>query len=238
MKKALVSGASSGIGKEISKKLLQKGYEVFGIGRDFSKCNIKDKNFYPLLCNLKDKKELHRFLQDYKKENISILVNCAGFGKFAPHEEISVSDIEDMIQVNLTAPLLLAKTFLRTLKRNRGYIFNICSISGIKQAPFGAVYGATKAGLRHFGSSLFVEARKSGIKVININPDITNTPFFNELNFGVTNDPLSFIEPTCIADIVEEVLNKKDGTVITDITIEPQLFKIDKRKDKGVRIEK
>ena len=230
MKKALVSGASSGIGKEIAKKLLLNGYKVLGIGRDFAKCDIKDKDFYPLVCDLKDKKELHSFLQKYKKEDISILVNCAGFGKFAPHEEISISDIEDMVQVNLTTPLLLTKTFLRTLKKNRGYIFNICSISGIKQAPFGAVYGATKAGLRHFGSSLFLEARKSGIKVVNINPDITDTPFFEKLNFGVTNDPLGFIEPACIADIIEEVLNKKDGTVITDITVEPQLFKIDKKR--------
>ncbi len=229
MKKALVSGASSGIGKEISKKLLLLGYEVLGIGRDFTKCDIKDEYFHPLVCNLKEKKELHRFLQDYKKEDISILVNCAGFGKFAPHEELSIKDIEDMIQVNLTAPLLITKTFLRTLKKNRGYIFNICSISGIKQAPFGAVYGATKAGLRHFGSSLFVEARKSGIKVVNINPDITNTPFFDDLHFGITSDPLSYIDPTCIANIIEEVLNKKNGTVITDMTIEPQLFRIHKK---------
>ena len=230
MKKALVSGASSGIGKEISKKLLLLGYEVVGIGRDFAKCDINDNNFYPLVCDLKNKKELHSFLQKYKKEDLSILVNCAGFGRFAPHEELSINDIEDMIQVNLTAPLLLTKTFLRSLKKNRGHIFNICSISGIKQAPFGAVYGATKAGLRHFGSSLFAEARKSGIKVININPDITNTPFFDKLNFKATNDPLSFIDPVCISNIIEEVLNKKEGTVITDITIEPQLFKIDKRQ--------
>ena len=237
MKKALVSGASSGIGKEISKKLLLLGYEVVGIGRDFTKCDIKSDHFYPLVCDLNNKKELHTFLQKYKKEDLSILVNCAGFGRFAPHEELSINDIEDMIQVNLTAPLLLTKTFLRSLKKNRGHIFNICSISGIKQAPFGAVYGATKAGLRHFGSSLFAEARKSGIKVININPDITNTPFFDKLNFKATNDPLSFIDPVCISNIIEEVLNKKEGTVITDITIEPQLFKIDKRqrsKDKDL----
>ena len=230
MKKVLVSGASSGIGKEISKKLLLLGYEVLGISRDFTKCDIKDEHFHPLICNLKDKKALHRFLQDHKKEDISILVNCAGFGKFAPHEELSIKDIEDMIQVNLTTPLLITKTFLRTLKKNKGHIFNICSISGIKQAPFGAVYGATKAGLRHFGSSLFAEARKSGTKVVNINPDITNTPFFDDLHFGITSDPLSFIDPICIANTIEDVINKKEGTVITDITIEPQLFKIDKKR--------
>jgi short-subunit dehydrogenase len=124
---------------------------------------------------------------------------------------------------------LITKSFLRALKRNRGYIFNICSISGIKSAPFGAVYGATKAGLRHFGKSLFLEARKSGLRVVNINPDITDTPFFNDLNFKPSNDPLSYIKPQSIANLIEEILGK-DELVVTDITIEPQLFKIEKRR--------
>ncbi len=229
-KKALVSGASSGIGEEISKKLLTLGYIVLGIGRNFDKCTIKNSNFIPIYCDLSNKKEVHLFLEKYKKEDISLLINNAGFGKFAPHEEISLKDIEDMVFVNLTAPLLLSKNFLRSIKKNKGYIFNICSISGIKQAPFGVVYGATKAGLRHFSSSLFNEIRKSGAKVVSINPDITKTSFFDSLNFSPTSDPLSYISPKCIANTIEEILNKKEGTVITDITIEPQLFKIDKKR--------
>jgi len=230
MKKAIITGASSGIGKEIAKTLLTLKYKVLGVGRNFDKCGINNKNFTPIICDFKDKKALHRFLEEHKKEDISILVNCAGFGKFAPHEELSMQDIEDMVQVNLTAPLLLSKTFLRAIKKNRGYIFNICSISGIKQAPFGVTYGATKAALRHFSSSLFAEDRKSGMKVISINPDITNTSFFDKLHFKPNTDPLSFIEPSCIANIIKDILDKKEGTVITDITVEPQLFKIDKKR--------
>ena len=229
VKRALVTGSSSGIGKEIAKKLISLGYEVLGVSRDFDKCDIKSENFIEIEYDLSDNKELHRFLEKYKKTDISLLVNCAGYGRFAPHEEISIKDIEKMVYLNLTAPLLITKSFLRALKRNRGYIFNICSISGIKSAPFGAVYGATKAGLRHFGKSLFLEARKSGLRVVNINPDITDTPFFNDLNFKPSNDPLSYIKPQSIANLIEEILGK-DELVVTDITIEPQLFKIEKRR--------
>ncbi len=227
--KALVTGASSGIGKEITKKLLSLNYEVLAVGREFNKCDIKDKNFTVYTCDLSDAKSVHIFLESIKKEDISVLVNSAGVGYFALHEELSIKNIEKMIYLNLTTPLLLSKTFLRVLKKNRGYIFNICSISGIKQAPFGAVYGATKAGLRHFSSSLFSESRKSGLKVVSINPDITNTNFFQNLNFFPSDDPLSYIKPECIAEIIEDILNKREGTVISDVTVEPQIFKLGKK---------
>ncbi len=230
MKKAVVTGASSGIGQEIAKKLLSLNYKVIGIARDFKKCDIADDNFEIHQNDLSDKKSLHQLLEKLKKEDISILVNSAGFGIISPHEEISVKDIEDMVYLNLTTPLILTKLFLRKIKKNRGHIFNICSISGIKSAPFGAVYGATKAGLRHFGNSLFEESRKSGTKVISINPSITDTSFFKNLHFEPTDDPLSYIKPNCIAEIIEEILNKREGTVITDITIDTQLFKIEKNK--------
>jgi len=233
--KALITGASSGIGKEIAKKLLSLNYKVLAISRDFDKCDILDKNFITYTCDLSDTACVHTFLQDIKDKDISILVNSAGIGYFAPHEELSIDNIEKIIYLNLTLPLLLSKVFLKTLKKNRGYIFNICSISGIKQAPFGAVYGATKAGLRHFSSSLFAENRKSGLKVVSINPDITNTNFFHKLNFFPSDDPLSYIEPSCIAEVIEDILHKRDGTVISDITIEPQIFRLNKRKYKNTK---
>ena len=67
MKNVVISGASSGIGKEIAKALLSCGYKVLGIGRNFKQCSIKNENFIPIVCDLSDKKELHRFIETYKK---------------------------------------------------------------------------------------------------------------------------------------------------------------------------
>ena len=229
MKSAIVTGSTSGIGYECTKKLLQIGFTVYGIGRDFKKVKFQHKNFIKIELDLSNTKEIKNLKNQIDSKNLHILINSAGFGSFAPHEELKYEIIEKMINVNLTAPLLLSKLFLRDLKKNRGYIFNINSISGIKPAIFGATYGATKAGLRHFGTSLFQEARKSGLKVININPDITKTSFFDTLNFKESDDPLSYIEPTCISNLIETILNQREATVLTDITIQPQKFIIKKK---------
>ena len=226
MKNAIVTGASSGIGKACCKKLLEIGYRVYGLARDFDKCEISHDSFIKIEIDLTNTDEIKK-LQNH---NPSILINCAGIGYFAPHEELAYEQIAHMIALNLTAPMLISKHFLRELKQNSGYIFNINSISGIQPALFGAAYGASKAGLRHFGISLFKEARKSGLKVININPDITNTPFFDDLHFMPTVDPMTYIEPSDIADIVENVLKQRKGTLMTDITVEPQKFQINKKK--------
>jgi short-subunit dehydrogenase len=162
--------------------------------------------------------------------NLSLLIHAAGIGHFAPHEELSVQQIEEMIHLNLSAPLLLSRCYLRALKKERGFIFNINSISGIEPALFGAAYGASKAGLAHFGTSLFKEARKSGLKVININPDITKTAFFDNLHFQESEDALAYIEPEDIAQVICDVLKQREGTVMTDITIQPQKFQIKKKK--------
>ena len=232
MKNAIVTGASSGIGLACAWKLLSMGYKVIGISRDFSKCNCDHHNFVHITCDLTKKEEMLALSHKIDKANTFILINAAGVGHFAPHEELHIDQIEEIVKLNLTAPLILTKLFLRPLKQNSGYIFNISSISAQQPAIFGAAYGASKAGLQHFGTSLFKEARKSGLKVINIAPDITNTSFFDELSFKPTSDPQSFIEPEDIADIIAHAITMRPSTVVTNITLEPQKFKLDKQKRK------
>lgn len=233
MKNTIVTGATSGIGLEISKVLVSEGYRVFGVGRDFKKCNFEDENFIKKELDLTDIKSIENLYKQLKSTNIDILINSAGVGKFGLHEEISLEDISNMIDLNLKAPLLLSKLFLRKLKESNGHIFNINSISAIKPATHGCVYGATKAGLKHFGTSLFAESRKHGIKVVNISPDITKTEFFDDKNFTYSDDSQSYIEPNDIALVIKDIINLRSGTVITDIVIEPQKFKIEKKIGKN-----
>ncbi len=230
MKTAIVTGASSGIGLSSAKRLITLGYRVYAIARDFEKCHFEDTHFISIPLDLTDATKIEILLKSVETKELCILINAAGVGHFAPHEELSIKEIEQMITLNLTAPLIISKLLLRDLKHNSGYIFNINSISGIQPALFGATYGATKAGLKHFGTSLFKEARKSGLKVININPDITKSAFFDDLHFEPTSDPQTYIEPEDIADIIESVLQLRPQSVITDITVEPQKFQIAKKR--------
>ncbi len=230
MKSAIVTGGSSGIGLECAKMLIDEGYKVYAVARDFKKSGFDDPFFIKTKCDLTQIKEIKELEKRIDKKDLKILINNAGVGYFAPHEELDFEKINKMIDLNLRSPLLITKLFLRSLKQNSGYIFNINSISALKPSFFGAVYGASKAALRHFGVSLFEEARKSGLKVVNINPDFTKTPFFENLNFSYSDDPLSYIEPSCISKVIQDILSLREGTVITDITIQPQKFKILKKK--------
>jgi len=227
MNSALVTGASRGIGKEIAKELLRIGFRVYGIGRDFSNTDIDDENFIALKIDLLDK-DLYEKLP--KIESMKVLVNSAGVGHFAPHEELSFKEISEIIDLNLKAPLLVTKFYLRELKQNSGYIFSINSVSGLEAAIGGAAYGASKAGLRHFGLSLFKEARKSGLRVVNINPNVTKTDFFDKLHFKYDSDPLCYIVPSDISKVIKDILELRDGIAVTDITIETQIFRLEKKR--------
>lgn len=230
MKTAVVTGASSGIGKEISLRLLSLGYKVVGISRNIKEDDFESKNFSSLQADLSDEKLTLAVCEQLKNINAYILINCAGFGRFEPHEELNPNTIMQMSFLNLTAPMLLTNTLLRDLKKNDGYLININSIEAIKASKFAGVYSATKAGLKAFSDSLFEETRKSGLSITNINPDLTQTAFYDELRFQTSKNENEKLFSTDIADAVEHILNMRKGAVVSDYTIRSLNFGIFKKR--------
>jgi len=232
MARAIVTGASSGIGEAVAKKLISIGYTVEGIGRNFKK-NI---SFTKHICDLQNAKEIEKLSYKLLKSGeIDLLINCAGLGYFMPHEELSLTQISELLHVNLHAPILLTNLLLRSLKKTHGTIINITSIEAIKTSRNSALYSASKAGLRHFSQTLFEEVRKSGVNVVSINPDMTKTPFFNSQRFEPEDSELTHILPETVANSIEYILNLPNGTVINDLTIRPQKVGIKKKiNNRGV----
>ena len=229
-KTAVVTGASSGIGKAIAERLLALDYRVVGISRSVTPKSIEHPAFEARTCDLSRSGEIEKLCSELQKDGeLSLLVNAAGFGRFEPHEEISPAVIEQMVAVNLTAPMLLGNLLLRHLKSNRGSIINITSIEALRSSRFSALYSATKSGLRAFGQALFEEVRKSGVNVVTINPDMTDTAFFDELRFGVHENENAKLFANDIADLVEQVLAMRSGAAVTELTIRPQEFGISKK---------
>ena len=229
MNTAVVTGASSGIGKEIALRLLKLGYEVIGISRTISNEDFNNDNFTPLQSDLSDKTSTLSACKNLKEKNIHILINCAGFGRFEPHEELGAKTITDMLFLNLSAPILLANALLRELKSNDGYLININSIEAIRANKFAGVYSASKAGLKAFGDSLFEETRKSGLSITNINPDMTQSGFYDELRFKTSDKEEERLVGSDIADAVEHILSMRKGAVISDYTIRSLKFGISKK---------
>ncbi|CDF58414.1 SDR family oxidoreductase [Thermobrachium celere] len=230
MKTAIVTGASSGIGLEISKVLINHGYKVYGFGRDFSKTNYQNELFIPIICDLMDINKLCEIIKEIRKSNeIHILVNNAGIGYFGPHEELNPKKIHEMVITNLEVPLVLTQQLLRDLKKNKGFVINISSITAKKSSTYGCAYSATKAGLTHFANSLFDETRKYGVKVVTIHPDITKTNFYRNANFKESNEEDTYITPEEVANAINFVLMQREGIVINEITLKPQKHKIDRK---------
>ena len=230
MRKAVVTGASSGIGKEITLRLLNLGYKVIGVSRTISKELFNDDNFTAIKADLSDSTDTLKVCEILRKKDIFMLINCAGFGKFEPHEELSTKTIIDMSFLNLTAPMLLTNAVLRDLKKNDGYLININSIEAIKPSKFAGVYSASKAGLKAFGDSLFEETRKSGLSITNINPDMTQSAFYDELRFETSQKEDERLLSSDIADAVEHILKMRKGAVVSDYTIRSLKFGISKKR--------
>ncbi|SKA91238.1 hypothetical protein SAMN05443428_11126 [Caloramator quimbayensis] len=230
MKTAIITGASSGIGLELSKSLIESGFKVYGFGRNFDENNLKDTNFIPVICDLTNVDNLTQIIKGIKsKEDVYVLVNNAGVGYFGPHEELNSRKIHEMVMINLEVPLILTQQLLRDLKKNEGYIINISSVTAKKISTYGCAYAATKAGLSHFAESLFEEVRKYGVKVVTIHPDITKTNFYRNANFKEGEKEDTYIYPAEIADAVKMVLTQREGLVLTDITLKPQRHRISRK---------
>ncbi len=227
---ALVTGASSGIGQAIAQRLLEHGYEVYGIGRDFSACILTGHaQFHTVVLDLLDTPALLAFLETLPKDNLSVLVNSAGCAWYGPHETLSAKAIQTMTRVNLETPILLCGKLLRTLKQNHGTIINIASVTALETSTHGAAYGALKAGLLHFSRTLFEEHRKSGLKVSVILPDMTDTALYRNADFGPDLTEGAYLSPEDTADAVMTVLNAREGTVLSEIVLRPQYRRIHRK---------
>lgn len=226
---AIVTGASSGIGLEISKVLCQLGYEVFGIGRTFH-AEFTENNFHKITCDVLDTEMLCDTVKKITAQNhVTALINNAGTAYYGLHEELNTKKIQQMVRTNLEVPMILTCQLLRELKKNKGYVINVSSVTATNSNPHGCAYGATKAGLASFSHSLFDEARKYGVKVATIFPDMTQTNLYRNADFREGDEKEAYLLPEEVANAVKYILSQREGLVVSDITLKPQLHRI-KRK--------
>ncbi|MBA54186.1 MAG: short-chain dehydrogenase [Pseudomonadales bacterium] len=173
---ALVTGASSGIGYEISKLLAEQGHDLVLVARREDRlkqlAGYLEKEFdisaRVIAVDLTDLEEIDRLYITLEQENIpvDILVNNAGVGNWGPFTANSSQKEMEMIQLNVMALTYLTKLFATDMvKRGLGKILNIASISGFTPGPYMAVYNASKAYVLSFSEALHAELKGSGVSV-------------------------------------------------------------------------
>ena len=166
--RALITGASSGIGRDIAINLSKKGYDLILVARDLEKLNeVKAKLHTNVevvsmdVSNAKNCKELHEKYQD-----IDILVNNAGFGDCGYFTKTSLDKELKMIDTNIVAYHVLTKLYLQDMKqRNSGKILNVASIAGFMPGPLMATYYSTKAYVVRLSEAIREELKKENSKV-------------------------------------------------------------------------
>lgn len=182
--KALITGASSGIGASIAKKLSEQGYDLILVARRKtrlsklkSELNTDVKIISTDISSTFNCMDLYNQVKD---EDIEILVNCAGFGVFGEFTETSLDKELDMIDTNIKGLHILTKLFLQKFSKiNRGYILNVASSAAFQCGPLMASYYATKAYVLRLDEALNEELRqvKSNIKVCTLCPGPVDTEF-------------------------------------------------------------
>ena len=180
--KALITGASSGIGRDIAINLSKKGYDLILVARDLEKLNeVKSKLHTNVevvnmdVSNAENCKELHE-----KYQNIDILVNNAGFGDCGYFTKTSLDKELKMIDTNIVAYHVLTKLYLQDMKqKNSGKILNVASIAGFMPGPLMATYYSTKAYVVRLSEAIREESRreKSNVQISILCPGPVNTNF-------------------------------------------------------------
>ena len=151
----LVTGASSGIGQEICKRLLSAGHGVVGIARDIGKFNPANPNFRAISIDLGSLHELPARLGELTGtlRRVDGVILSAGQGRFGALEEFSYDQIKTLVDVNLLSQIFVARAFLPLMKRRRsGDLIFIGSEAGLAGGGRGAVYSATKFAPARLGS--------------------------------------------------------------------------------------
>ncbi len=210
---AVITGASSGIGKEIAQKLAKEGLLIYLLGRDKKKLNdtakivkkagSQAKVFAFDLTNANEvRKFAHKFMQSFRV--LDILIHSAGAVKLDYIENAKVKDFDAQYKINLRAPFLLTQALINPLKNTSGHVIFINSGSGLRSNANWSQYAATKHGLKALADSLRLELKDDKVKVTSIYPGRTATVMQEKVRKMENADynPSDYIQVSDFADIV------------------------------------
>lgn len=180
-KTALVTGASSGMGKAIARRLIDDGYQVYVAARSINKmADLAELGAQPLRMDISSDEEIvsgvNRILS--QTGGVDVLVNNAGFGLYGPVEEVSIDEARYQFEVNLFGAARLTQLLLPAMRsRGAGHIVNVTSMGGKMYSMLGAWYHATKHALEGWSDCLRLEVAGFGIKVVIVEPGVIETGF-------------------------------------------------------------
>lgn len=220
----LVTGASSGIGRAIARRLLLLGHRVIGSSRDGRRFVRPHPQFSAVELDLAKTDSIANFAKRLQTDHPELdgVIFAAGYGQFGGLEQFSPGQIQQLMTVNFTAQALLTRALLPKLKHkalaNLVYIGSEAALRGSRN---GSIYCASKFALRGFTQALRDECGKSPVRVSLINPGMVDTAFFETLSFAPGSADGQFLTADNIADAVTYILQVGSHAVIDEINLSP-----------------
>lgn len=249
--KALVTGASSGIGYEISKYLAKRGYDIIAVARNkkaLETLKSQIKTNVEIVCmDLSIQDNCFKLYEKLKDNEVDVLINNAGFGMYGNFDVLDVEKEIKMINVNILACDILTKLFLKKMReRNHGYILNVGSIAGFMPGPLMSSYYASKSYVVKLTEGIRKELKKSksGVSISVLCPGPVNTNFNETAGVKFAVKPLSseyvakyaidmmfkkklIIVPGCMIKIARFLSKFAPDNIVAEV-----VYHIQTRKDK------
>jgi 3-oxoacyl-[acyl-carrier protein] reductase len=229
-KKALVTGAGSGIGRAIALALAREGAGIALLGRDKARleaaaAEVRSHGVEAIVvrCDISEPAQISAAVQTILSQwgRLDILVNNAGLAYYGPTEQMRAEQVRQILATNLLAPIQLVQELLPTfIAQREAHILNVSSIFGLVTMRKGAAYQSTKFGLIGFSNTIRVEYRRRGIGVSVLCPGFVRTPMLQ--NFAISGEQpgrhsvpdFVSITPERVAEVAIRAIRKNKGLVV------------------------
>ena len=229
---ALVTGASSGVGRAIALRLAQEGFDVGLVGRDRRRlAEVAEQatgggvTARAYCADFSDLASLAGLARDFEDRNggLDLLVHCAGRIELGRVEAIAEEALERQLRVNLQAPFRLTRPLLPLLRDRRGLVVFINSTAALGAGAEAGPYAASKAALRALADSLRAEVNEDGIRVLSLFLGRTATPMQQAVceHEGRDYRPERLIQPDDVASLVLAAARLPETTEVTEIRMRP-----------------
>ena len=223
---ALVTGASSGIGYHLARCAVEDGFDLIVAAdtpldeavMDFE--SLGAKGVVSVQCDLATREGVDKLMQALQGREVDVLLANAGHGLAGPFLELEITDIQHVINTNITGTIYLIQQVARGMvARGQGRILITGSIAGFQPGSFHAVYNGTKAFIDSFGEALRNELKETGVTVSVLMPGATDTEFFNRAHLQGTymGDDLKKDDPAKVARAGWDAMMEGEADVVYSI---------------------
>lgn len=211
MKKALITGASGGIGFEVAERLSEQNYQLTLVARSEPRLRSVQKllgdNHNIIVADLTNKKDLQKISEHLFENKYDLLINNAGTGLYGEFIKLPLDEQISTMALNMDALVALSYAFLQKAKSGDALV-NIGSLLAHSSLPGGAVYAATKSFVANFSESLWYEFKAKGIFITGFNPGAADSEFHHNAGRATSAFP-EFVVST-VGDVADELIKTID----------------------------